>query len=85
METIETSKMSLTKRFETWKQRQGRSRLILFWSGYWAFAAVFCLATWYMLHMPTPPTKTEFYAMAVIGLGFLPLWPLIVFGRKTSH
>ncbi|MGA2868306.1 MAG: hypothetical protein ABSF34_03980 [Verrucomicrobiota bacterium] len=81
---IQTSNMSLTQRFEAWKQKQGRNRVVLFWSGLWAFVVVFCLATWYLLHTPTPPTKTEFFSMAVIGLGFLPVWPLIVFGRKNS-
>jgi hypothetical protein len=80
----EFQKPSINQRFEAWKQRQGRARIILFWVGLWAFAALFCLATLIMLRAATPPTKLEFFLMAVIGIGFYCGWPLIIFCRKGS-
>jgi hypothetical protein len=54
------SKPTINQRFEAWKQKQGRTRIVLFWSGLWTFTALFCLAGWFMIHAAQPPTKFEF-------------------------
>jgi hypothetical protein len=75
-------KPSIKQQFEAWKQMQGRTRIVLFWSGLWSFAAIFCLTVWFMIHT-SQPTKLEYYTMAIVGFGFYGAWPLVVFRRKN--